>query len=100
MEPCHTIIQPPGVCSYKQSRTYLCCNNSETEDEIHFLIKCDAYKDIREKLVFNLTKHLNKNISQSSIYNMLTMLNSNSIVISNILSNYTEECLKIRENTI
>ena len=67
-------------------RLCLTCNTGEIENE-HFLSKCKTYMSDRSKLKIKLSNVLNINI------NLIKCLNSNSLVVLRLISNYVSDCI-------
>ena len=61
---------------------------NEVEDEFHFLVKCNLYKDEREKL-FHKVNQVNKNFKSLSLENKGTwLLMQDHIIILELLAGY------------
>ena len=86
----------------KHNRLCLCCNNGEVEDELHFLIKCKIYNNVRNKLLDKLNRlpSHNTKIKHLSNYNVFKLLNSKSHIILKLFANFINECLQIRQNIL
>ena len=88
----------------KQSRLCDCCKSGEIEDEIHFLVKCKTYSNIRNNFLNKLNQLFNNTcttkVKQLSICQSYKLFNSNSAVLLKLFINYINECLKMRQNTL
>ena len=83
----------------KQSRICLCCNNGDVEDELHFLLNCSTYKYLRDNIIKQLNNVLMNNKFILLSYNLLiSILNSNSPTVLQIVVNYLNEYLLVRHS--
>ena len=77
----------------RNERYCLCCNDTDLEDEYHFICICRCYIDLRKKYISN-TYYINP-----SVYKFHKLLVScDRLVISNVCK-YIKEALVVR-NTI
>ena len=83
----------------KNNRLCPLCD-SNIEDEDHFLFKCNDYKTQRTIFENKIINHhkLYKKISNKDKVNI--MMNSNSIQILKMSSNFISNCLEFRKNRI
>ena len=70
------------------------CDSGEIEDEKHFLLKCSLYKALRQDVRSKI-----KNIKNQRL-NLQTILDNHSHCILKLSSNFTGNCLQLRESTI
>ena len=70
------------------------CDSDEIEDEEDFLLKCSLYKALRQGFRSKI-----KNINNQSL-NLQTILDNHSHCILKLPSDFTGNCLKLRESTI
>ena len=83
----------------RDQRCCLICNiNGEVEDEIHFLLKCPQYKNIRDNLFTYATSIIPEFDDLNEIQKLRT-LTSHPNLIRNT-ANYAMELLRIRQNIL
>ena len=75
-----------------EERICFCCNTGCVEDEIHFLVTCPAFLNIREK--YNILPNLNDNSNNEEHF--VSLLNSTDITISSNVALYLQEAFAKR----
>lgn len=87
-----------------EDRLCRCCNSSEIEDELHFLLSCPAYDQARINFIHKINNSLlNQKINRTtniSCHLIYSIFNNESTVILKILANHINECLLLRSSTL
>ena len=83
----------------REKRICKFCKNDEIEDELHLLLKCSLYADLREIFFQKIARILDFNPDDQS--NTLNMMFISTNGISKIhISNYIHKCLSRRKDII
>ena len=83
---------------YKSPQDRLCpfCKTS-TEDEKHFLVKCNLYDNLRQKLTTDLKQRTNLDLDHLSEQNKFTTLINPPQKAQSMVAKYIKECFQLRE---
>ena len=73
------------------------CTDS-IEDEIHFLIECEAYKEKREKLFTDIQKDNSNFLLKNNLEKTKFLLSNKSVV--RITSRFVNECTQLRNEIL
>jgi len=67
-----------GRCqgTLRQDRIYLHCSSDEVEDEIHYLLNCEKFKDERSNLIFFISLGCPNFIQLQNMEKFIWMMNS------------------------
>ena len=84
----------------KSERYCLACNNHAFEDEEHFLLQCQAYSILREKLGNNLQRHFINFNKLDTNGKLQTIINSSSTQVLRMYSSFISQCLENRKTIV
>ena len=71
------------------------CDDYVSEDEIHFLLECKAYKELREKFFNSKMKEIiNLDIEKSKLFDQILSLDEKDNI--SVVANYISEATKKR----
>ena len=88
--------RPPTL---PESRFCTICNNSNIEDEEHFLLHCKLYCDLRANLFKHLSEIFTFNLDKNKeTFLFLMNYGKGDTELAFLISAYIAECLKMREN--
>ena len=77
-----------------------CCDLREKEDELHFMIKCPRYKDLRE-IVFREVSQQNGHFnSYLEDQKLIWLLSNEDIETSKIVARFISESMEIRSQML
>ena len=77
-------------------RTCQTCNTNDIEDEQHFLISCDAFKDPRKDLFIQARARCQNFNNLSHEHKFIWLMTAEDAYIVHALANYTKTCFHLR----
>ena len=74
-----------------------CCTSQSIEDEVHFLIQCELYADLRQELLTKISgvcDNFKRQRPEDQFYSLMT--SENSLIVS-WLAKYVYDCMSKRK---
>ena len=83
----------------EEQRTCMCCGTGEKEDELHLIIKCPTYKDLRESMFSKIALIVHFH-SYSETQKFVWLLSNEDLLATKLTARFISDALPIREQTL
>ena len=84
----------------EDQRTCKCCEMDDKEDELHFVIKCPAYNDLRETMFSKAAQNNHHFCNYSEVQKFLWLLSNEDLQVAKITARFVSDALELRQQKL